>query len=83
MQTLAAQSALAVRFSALVHATQKERGLSSLFLGSHGAKASEDLRAQRAKTDQAIQDLAGRLGEAVWVARFVRFAPPGPLAETG
>ncbi|HLK56132.1 MAG TPA: nitrate- and nitrite sensing domain-containing protein [Chthonomonadaceae bacterium] len=61
MQTLEAQAALAVRLSAVVHETQKERGLSSLFLGSHGTKSGEELKAQRAKADQAIQEMEALL----------------------
>lgn len=50
-------SAFSVRVSALLHETQKERGLSAGFLGSKGDKFSEELREQRGKTDKKIEEL--------------------------
>jgi len=54
MQSMETLSALAIKSSALVHETQKERGMSALFLGSKGAKFGAELQAQRAKTDAAL-----------------------------
>ena len=66
MQTL---SALAVRVSALVHETQKERGVSALFMGSQGTKFASEIQAQRAATDQKIEALQEFLHDFV-SARF-------------
>ncbi len=39
--------AAAVKFSTLVHETQKERGTTAVFLGSKGERFSAELKAQR------------------------------------
>ena len=57
MQSLKALSALAVRISALVHETQKERGATALYLGSKGTTFAAELQAQRASTDQQVTAL--------------------------
>ncbi|MBB6428806.1 methyl-accepting chemotaxis protein [Algisphaera agarilytica] len=54
IQTLAD---LAVRVSALVHETQKERGRTAGFLGSKGAKFTAELSDQRKLADQRIAEL--------------------------
>ncbi len=41
--------------NALAHELQKERGLSAGFIGSNGARFADELAAQRATTDQAMQ----------------------------
>src|SRR5438552_2184322 len=43
---------LAVVIGDLLHETQKERGTSSVYLSSRGAKFAEQLKAQRLLTDQ-------------------------------
>lgn len=57
-RTSAAEAAtsvnLNVRVSELVHALQRERGLSSGFLGSKGARFRDELRKQRILTDEAL-----------------------------
>jgi len=50
--------------SALVHETQKERGLTAGFLGSKGAKFSQALPQQQAKTDEKIKVLERYLQES-------------------
>ena len=51
-------SGLAVRISALVHETQKERGMTAGFLGSKGKKfASELPRHRRSETDPRREDV--------------------------
>ncbi|WP_336488921.1 methyl-accepting chemotaxis protein [Methylobacterium nigriterrae] len=55
---------LASRVSAFVHEAQRERGASSLFLGSKGTQFKAELGAQRARTDAARAVLAGALSEA-------------------
>jgi len=50
-------SALAVKISALVHETQKERGMTAGFLGSKGKQFATDLTAQRKETDNKIKNL--------------------------
>ena len=47
-------SALLSHISALVHETQKERGMSAVYLSSHGKKYKEKLLAQRKLTDQQL-----------------------------
>ncbi|MGU3539616.1 methyl-accepting chemotaxis protein [Methylobacterium sp. A54F] len=49
---------LAARISAFVHEAQRERGASSLFLGSKGTQFRAELDAQRARTDAAARGLA-------------------------
>ncbi len=64
---------LAVKISALVHETQKERGASAGFLGSKGSEFGEALKTQRRKTDARIGELrefiisydSGRLREVI------------------
>ncbi len=50
-------SELAVKASALVHETQKERGMTAGYLGSQGEKFRSDLPAQRSKTDERYSAL--------------------------
>lgn len=50
-------SRLAVHISNLVHETQKERGMTAGFLGSHGEKFHAALSAQREKSDAAFGQL--------------------------
>jgi len=57
MNTIKPLAALAVKASALVHETQKERGLTAGFLGSKGVKFVVELPAQRANTDKALSAL--------------------------
>ena len=54
VQTLAQ---LAVKVSALVHETQKERGATAGFLGSKGTKFVAELSAQRQNTDEKRTEL--------------------------
>ncbi|PIU05770.1 MAG: chemotaxis protein [Methylobacterium sp. CG08_land_8_20_14_0_20_71_15] len=53
---------LAARLSAFIHEAQRERGASSLFLGSKGTQFREELSAQRARTDAVLKGLTG-IGE--------------------
>lgn len=50
-------ASLAVKISALLHETQKERGMTAGFLGSEGAKFSLELSSQRIKTDKKTEEL--------------------------
>ncbi|MEE9615074.1 MAG: nitrate- and nitrite sensing domain-containing protein, partial [Thermodesulfobacteriota bacterium] len=50
-------SELAVRISALVHETQKERGATALYLGSKGTKFVSELSQQRTGTDTKISEV--------------------------
>lgn len=63
MQRLEARAELAGRISALVHETQKERGMSSGFLGSRGARFADELPRQRQATDRQLQALDGFLAD--------------------
>ena len=57
MNNLKILSAIAVKASAVVHETQKERGASALFIGSGGKEFGSELSSQRADTDKKITDL--------------------------
>ena len=57
MEEIDSLSSLAVRVSALVHETQKERGATAGFLGSRGNKFSNELAAQRKDTDKKFGEL--------------------------
>ncbi|MCI4625322.1 MAG: nitrate- and nitrite sensing domain-containing protein [Candidatus Magnetoovum sp. WYHC-5] len=50
-------SELAVRISALVHETQKERGMTAGFIGSKGEKFKDELSKQRSITDDKFSDV--------------------------
>jgi methyl-accepting chemotaxis protein len=72
---------LAARINALVHETQKERGASAFFLGSHGQRFGDEMRSQRQAVDRAREQLdaalrgldRGRLGAG--------FAPKVEVAQ--
>lgn len=57
MQRLEDLAELAGLVSALVHETQKERGMSAGFVGSRGARFAVELPRQREATDQQLQSL--------------------------
>jgi len=57
MNLLQELSEFTVKSSSLIHELQNERGRSAGFLGSQGSKFSEELQAQRIKTDQAAAEL--------------------------
>ncbi|MDP6977501.1 MAG: nitrate- and nitrite sensing domain-containing protein [Myxococcota bacterium] len=50
-------SGLAVELSALLHETQKERGMTAGFLGSRGVKFKSELPEQRRQTEQRVAAL--------------------------
>ncbi|MES2013462.1 MAG: nitrate- and nitrite sensing domain-containing protein [Pseudomonadota bacterium] len=52
---------IAVEMGETVHALQKERGMSALYLGSKGAKFSNELPAQRIEADKRIDALNKKL----------------------
>jgi methyl-accepting chemotaxis protein len=49
-------SKLGITISEVVHETQKERGVTSIFMGSQGIKYGTELRTQRIQTDLKIVD---------------------------
>ncbi|MBF0429156.1 MAG: methyl-accepting chemotaxis protein [Magnetococcales bacterium] len=55
MASMNSVSHLAVVSSALVHETQKERGMTAGFLGSKGQKFRDELPKQRSETNQRLQ----------------------------
>jgi hemerythrin len=57
MTSLSQLSDIGVKSSSLVHELQKERGLSAGFLGSKGVQFSAEIKKQRAKTDDTINEL--------------------------
>jgi len=61
---------LSEKLSALIHETQKERGASAGYLGSHGKKFSKILIEQRKITDKKINELKNFLNN-----HFDEFAP--------
>ena len=54
LQQLLRTSSLVRTLAELIHALQKERGLSSIWLASQGSRAAQSLLAQRTASDQAI-----------------------------
>ena len=52
---------LSTKVGAAVHEVQKERGISALFLGSHGVQLRSELLAQRALSDAEIAELQSAL----------------------
>ena len=63
MESIQKLSQLAVRASALVHESQKERGMTAGYLGSNGNKFANELPAQRSSTDRRASDLKDFLKE--------------------
>ncbi|MCW9032174.1 MAG: nitrate- and nitrite sensing domain-containing protein, partial [Gammaproteobacteria bacterium] len=59
MESVQQLAQLAVKVSALVHETQKERGATAGFLGSKGKEFVTELTTQRSDTDQKNADLTG------------------------
>jgi len=57
MESVQSLAQLAVKVSALVHETQKERGATAGFLGSKGKKFVTELPAQRNNTDKKSEEL--------------------------
>lgn len=57
MNSIQELSNVAVNISALVHETQKERGMTAGFLGSKGASFASELKAQRVETDRKASEL--------------------------
>ncbi|MCP4581525.1 MAG: methyl-accepting chemotaxis protein [candidate division Zixibacteria bacterium] len=57
MSSLRALSEVAVSLSAVIHETQKERGMSAGYISSKGAKFASELPAQRTKNDSRISEL--------------------------
>lgn len=62
MERVEQLSQLAVHISALVHETQKERGMTAGFLGSKGEQFSSALPGQRATTDTRAAELREYIG---------------------
>jgi methyl-accepting chemotaxis protein len=61
MQNVEGLSQLAIRISALVHETQKERGRTAVFLGAKGTKFSHEMVQQRKLTDDPRSELLSYL----------------------
>lgn len=57
MTALEKTATLAVRLSALVHEAQKERGMTSGFVGSQGQNFVKELPLQRVETDKRVSEL--------------------------
>ena len=60
---------VATNLSALIHEMQKERGMSSVFIGSHGEQMGSDIPAQRAKVD-AAEKVAGHAFNELGATRY-------------
>ncbi|MBE7519593.1 MAG: nitrate- and nitrite sensing domain-containing protein [Thermoflexaceae bacterium] len=63
LSDMEALSSLAVKASAFVHESQKERGVTGVYVGSGGKQYGPELKAQRAITDKTIADLDAALGK--------------------
>ncbi|MBF0260706.1 MAG: nitrate- and nitrite sensing domain-containing protein [Magnetococcales bacterium] len=57
MDAMSQLSGLGVRASAVVHESQKERGMSAGFLGSQGKKFADQLPKQHQETDARVKEL--------------------------
>lgn len=57
MDSLQTLSKLTVKISSLVHEIQKERGITSVFLGSKGNEFASELSKQISETDRKVTDL--------------------------
>ena len=57
MQKISNLATLATKISALVHETQKERGVTAVFMGSEGDRFSSEVKQQRTLTNQYHQEL--------------------------
>jgi methyl-accepting chemotaxis protein len=55
---------ISARASGLVHALQRERGATALYLGSHGERMGAELKALRGETDAAREALQAELSGA-------------------
>src|SRR5204863_5076007 len=64
MGALEKTATLTVKISAFVHEAQKERGLTSGFLGSQGQSFAREIQTQRAETDKYINDLKAALQQS-------------------
>ena len=76
-------SNLAVKVSALVHETQKERGTTGLFMGSNGTENGEALDAQRKLADEKAADLVAALDKFDASAYGVNFEESVTEVRTG
>ena len=54
---------IATKVSALIHESQKERGVTAVYLGSHGKKFTNELKSQRRDTDVKLDDLKAFIKE--------------------
>lgn len=63
MNRLQVLSELAVKISALVHETQKERGATAVYIGSGGKEFGSGMRSQQKNTDGKIEELKIFLAE--------------------
>ncbi|MEG1735680.1 MAG: nitrate- and nitrite sensing domain-containing protein, partial [Comamonas sp.] len=61
LEQLGSACALVSRMSQLIHALQKERGLSNIFLASEGAQGREALDQHQPWVQQAIAELSATL----------------------
>ncbi|MDJ0931996.1 MAG: nitrate- and nitrite sensing domain-containing protein [Breoghania sp.] len=62
--------------SLFVHELQKERGTSADFIDSKGGQFADDLKAQRAETDEALAKFNAAIPEATGVLTKPVFAEP-------
>lgn len=73
MNSLQELSNVAVNISALVHETQKERGMTAGLLGSKGTSFGSELKAQRAETDRkaaVLKDLLDDFDSSRFGSKF-------------
>ena len=69
MRSISELTEVSVRIGALVHELQKERGMSSGFIGSKGANFAAEMPRQRADADKRRDELAATL-KGIDIARF-------------
>lgn len=61
LEDIQALTSITITNNALVHELQKERGATAVYLGSNGAKFTNELREQRKLTNKARQNLDAKL----------------------
>ncbi len=85
MERIAVLGQLSTKISALVHETQKERGMTAGYLGSGGKKFANELPGQRSNTDRRLQELRDFVKETdgALLGRTVSSEMEGALAQLG
>jgi len=74
LQSVQSLAELSVKISALVHETQRERGMTAGYLGSNGEKFAVEIETQRRQTDNKVSELESYLKDFDTDAFGTKFA---------